>query len=87
MDYYSRRLRGQTTDLCILGSINTLSRFLDTHLPLLFPADRAPLAYALIQGVLAPPEAEMAWLGACLAGADGWVNICVGLLREGIPRF
>lgn len=69
------------------GSINTLSRFLDTHLPLLFPADRAPLAYALIQGVLAPPEAEMAWLGACLAGADGWVNICVGLLREGIPRF
>ncbi|KAF4567701.1 autophagy protein 5 [Pleurotus pulmonarius] len=49
------------------------------------PNPQAPavqqLAYALIQGVLAPPEAEMAWLGACLAGADGWVNVCVGLVR------
>lgn len=33
-----------------------------------------------IQGVLAPFEAEMAWIGACMAGADGWVNICVGLV-------
>ncbi|KAK7472871.1 autophagy protein 5 [Stygiomarasmius scandens] len=37
------------------------------------------LAYPLIQGILAPLDSEMAWLGACLAGADGWVNICVGL--------
>ncbi|KAI0041749.1 hypothetical protein FA95DRAFT_1610763 [Auriscalpium vulgare] len=70
------------------GSPNTLSDFLSLHLPLLFPAPssstQAPrnLAYALIQGVLAPPEAELAWLGACMSGADGWVNICIGLLRE-----
>ncbi|KAF8210084.1 autophagy protein 5 [Mycena galopus ATCC 62051] len=39
-------------------------------------------AYPLIQGVLTPLEAEMAWLGACLAGADGWLNICVGISRK-----
>ena len=68
------------------GSMHTLSAFLTAHLPLLFPdpASKKPnLAYALIQGVPAPPDTEMAWLGACMAGADGWVNICVGLLREG----
>ncbi|KAG6878528.1 hypothetical protein C0993_004426 [Termitomyces sp. T159_Od127] len=37
------------------------------------------LAYALVQGVRSPPEAEMAWLGACMAGADGWLNICIGI--------
>ncbi|KAL0956060.1 hypothetical protein HGRIS_002229 [Hohenbuehelia grisea] len=40
------------------------------------------LAYPLVQGVLTPAEAEMAWLGACLAGADGWVNVCVGLHKD-----
>lgn len=40
------------------------------------------LAYALVQGVVSPPEAEIAWLGACLAGADGWLNICIGLNRS-----
>ncbi|KAH9949007.1 autophagy protein Apg5-domain-containing protein [Amylocystis lapponica] len=72
------------------GTTHTLAYFLTTHLPLLFPADptsRGDLAYALVQGVLAPPDTEMAWLGACMAGADGWVNVCVGLLREGNPRF
>jgi autophagy-related protein 5 len=44
------------------------------------------MAYALIQGVLAPPDAEMAWLGACMAGADGWVNICVGIVRDSFGR-
>ncbi|KAK7035263.1 autophagy protein 5 [Paramarasmius palmivorus] len=78
------------------GSAHTLSHYLTTHLPLLFPAQppapppsrsnphpRPPsvpqLAYALIQGIIAPMESEMAWLGACLAGADGWVNICIGI--------
>jgi len=42
------------------------------------------LAYALIQGVPAPPESEMAWLGACMAGADGWVNVCVGIVRDSV---
>ncbi|PCH43591.1 hypothetical protein WOLCODRAFT_138455 [Wolfiporia cocos MD-104 SS10] len=68
------------------GSPHTLFHFLRTHLPLLFPEDRPPLAFAIVQGVVAPPDAEMAWLGACMAGADGWLNVCVGLLREG-PRF
>ncbi|KAJ2936554.1 hypothetical protein H1R20_g535, partial [Candolleomyces eurysporus] len=39
------------------------------------------LAYAMIQGVIAPQEAEMAWLGVCMAGADGWLSICVGINR------
>jgi autophagy-related protein 5 len=49
------------------------------------PNPKAPpaqeLAFALIQGVVAPPEAELAWLSACLAGADGWLNICIGISR------
>ncbi|EKM80858.1 hypothetical protein AGABI1DRAFT_119425 [Agaricus bisporus var. burnettii JB137-S8] len=75
------------------GSPHTLHHFLSVHLPLLFPSRPSPptssrvnqptpeLAYALVQGVLTPPEAEMAWLGACLAGADGWLNVCIGLNR------
>ncbi|CCM01160.1 uncharacterized protein FIBRA_03208 [Fibroporia radiculosa] len=69
------------------GVAHTLSIFLTTHLPLLFSSDREPLAYALVQGVMVPPEAEMAWLGACMAGADGWVNVCIGLIREENLRF
>ncbi|KAF9231395.1 autophagy-related protein [Melanogaster broomeanus] len=66
------------------GSTHTLSHYLSTHLPLLFPAQPSSgphLAYALIQGIVAPPETEMGWLGACLAGADGWVSVCVGISR------
>ncbi|KAJ6475225.1 autophagy protein Apg5-domain-containing protein [Mycena vitilis] len=81
------------------GAPHTLSHFLSTHVPLLFPP-RPPapppsrtnphpqppsvreLGYPLIQGVLTPPESEMAWLGACLAGADGWLNICVGISKK-----
>ncbi|KAH6914127.1 autophagy protein 5 [Coprinopsis sp. MPI-PUGE-AT-0042] len=40
------------------------------------------LACVLIQGVVAPPEAEMAWLGVCLSGADGWLNLCIGINRS-----
>lgn len=42
----------------------------------------APLAYALIQGVVAPLESELGWLGACMTGADGWVNVCIGLTKD-----
>ncbi|KAF8124921.1 autophagy-related protein [Boletus edulis] len=66
------------------GSAHTLSHYLSTHLPLLYPpqpSSSSELAYALIQGIVAPPETEMGWLGASLAGADGWVNICVGISR------
>jgi autophagy-related protein 5 len=78
---------------------HTLGRFLESHIPLLFPARPPPpppsrtnpnpqpgpvqeLAYALIQGVITPLDSEMAWLGACLAGADGWVNVCIGILQS-----
>jgi len=90
------------------GLPHTLSHYLSTTLPLLFPPAPLPthshslshslsrsqhplpappsLAYALIQGVLAPSDAEMAWLGACMAGADGWVNVCVGIVRDAFGR-
>ncbi|EJF60461.1 hypothetical protein DICSQDRAFT_107561 [Dichomitus squalens LYAD-421 SS1] len=67
------------------GTMHVLSTFLTARLSLLFPepsSGKPNLGYALIQGVPAPPDTEMAWLGACMAGADGWVNVCVGLLRE-----
>jgi autophagy-related protein 5 len=72
------------TDVYSTGSAHTLAHYLSTLLPLLFPPLPYPgseLAYALIQGVLVPPDAEMAWLGACMAGADGWVSVCVGIAR------
>ncbi|KIY65911.1 autophagy-related protein [Cylindrobasidium torrendii FP15055 ss-10] len=69
---------------------NTLANYLSQQIPLLFPprppgshhrpaAGQKELAHALIQGVPVPLDSEMAWLGVCMAGADGWVNICVGL--------
>ncbi|KAH9963809.1 autophagy protein Apg5-domain-containing protein [Russula dissimulans] len=68
------------------GTPNTLADLLSLHLPLLFPAPGPgagpTLAYALLQGVITPQEAELAWLGACMSGADGWVNICIGLGRD-----
>jgi hypothetical protein len=60
---------------------HTVSRFLTTTLPLLFPEVGKQHGYAIVQGVVCPPEAELSWLGACMAGADGWVNICVGVTR------
>ncbi|KAJ7594851.1 autophagy protein Apg5-domain-containing protein [Mycena floridula] len=46
------------------------------------PPAAPELAYPLIQGVVTPLDSEMAWLGACLAGADGWVNVCVGIMNS-----
>ncbi|KAG8936685.1 autophagy protein 5 [Tulasnella sp. 419] len=64
------------------GRPHTLRHFLRTHLPLLFPPPPSSAqAFAIIHGVAAPGDAEMAWLGACMTGADGWVNICIGLGR------
>ncbi|KAL1700454.1 autophagy protein Apg5-domain-containing protein [Schizophyllum commune] len=40
------------------------------------------LAYPIIQGVIVPMEAEVAWLSACMAGADGWLNVCVGIKKQ-----
>ncbi|PFH51983.1 hypothetical protein AMATHDRAFT_79928 [Amanita thiersii Skay4041] len=69
------------------GNPLTLHGYLSSHVPLLFspsipPSQHASLSdpvYALVQGIIVPLEAEMAWLGACMAGADGWVNVCVGV--------
>ncbi|KZV98862.1 hypothetical protein EXIGLDRAFT_700082 [Exidia glandulosa HHB12029] len=65
------------------GRPTTLGAILHKFLPLLFPSasleSPSSLAYAIVQGILPPSDTEMAWLGACMAGADGWVNVCVGL--------
>lgn len=68
------------------GLPHTLAQFLASCLPLLFspPAvvsKTEGAVFAMIQGVVAPMNSEMAWLGACMAGADGWVNICIGIVR------
>ncbi|GAA5859305.1 hypothetical protein JCM1840_004554 [Sporobolomyces johnsonii] len=67
------------------GAPTTLHSALSALLPLLFPpAPSAPaLAHPLIQGILVPLESEVGWLGACMAGADGWVNVVV-VLDEGL---
>jgi len=66
------------------GQPATLRSLLETHLPLLFNPQEGQgsgnvLAHALVQGVVLPLETELAWLGACMSGADGWVCIVVGL--------
>ena len=71
----------------------TLGSYLQLHLPRLFPPSPPSysgsrcggaenvyeVAFPIVQGVVPPPETEMAWLGACMVGADGWVSVCVGL--------
>ncbi|KAF8647130.1 hypothetical protein AX16_006961 [Volvariella volvacea WC 439] len=72
------------------GAPHTLQQYLTTHIPSLFPprpsnafASQYPeYAYVLVQGVTCPLDAEMAWMGACMAGADGWLSVCVGLHRR-----
>ncbi|CAG7854307.1 Autophagy protein 5 {ECO:0000256/RuleBase:RU361202} [Serendipita indica DSM 11827] len=68
------------------GQPATVKTLMETHLPLLFPPeDKAggggSLAHVLVHGVVVPLETELAWLGACMSGADGWVSIVVGLGR------
>lgn len=61
----------------------TLRAVLSALFPLLFPptptfsasstsSPPTPLAYAVIQGIRIPLEAEIAWIGAALPSADGW---------------
>ncbi|SCV71714.1 BQ2448_3302 [Microbotryum intermedium] len=45
-----------------------------------FEAPKTPLAQIIVQGVVVPLDTEVGWLGACLAGADGWVGAVVSLL-------
>ncbi|KAH8119041.1 autophagy protein 5 [Phellopilus nigrolimitatus] len=73
-------LQGLAPPILESGSFNTLRNFLCTHLPLLFPSQKRALAYAVVQGVVCPLDAEIAWLGACMAGADGWVNLMISIV-------
>lgn len=66
------------------GRPTTLHGVLSALFPLLFPPTPTfatstaqsvpppPLAYAVIQGIRVPLEAEIPWIGAALASADGW---------------
>ncbi|OCF41711.1 autophagy protein 5 [Kwoniella heveanensis CBS 569] len=37
--------------------------------------DPYTLAFPVAQGILIPPEADLAWLSSCISGADGWIRI------------
>ena len=76
------------------GKPNTLHSILSALFPLLFPptptfspssspSPPPPLAYAVIQGIRIPLDAEIPWIGALLGSADGWVAVCIHLLAEG----
>ncbi|KAK0556018.1 autophagy protein 5 [Tilletia horrida] len=73
------------------GRPRTLFHQLSALFPLLFPpapsfashtAPPAPLAFCVVQGIRVPLEAEIAWLGAVLGGADGWLSVVVQLNPE-----
>ncbi|GAA5885864.1 hypothetical protein JCM3774_005807, partial [Rhodotorula dairenensis] len=49
------------------------------------PPPPPPLAYPLIHGIYPPVETELGWLGACMAGPDGWVHVVIVLDERGEP--
>jgi autophagy-related protein 5 len=62
------------------GRPTTLRELLQINVPLLFPPPPSvPLAYAIVQGIVTPGDADVAWLNACLAGVDGWLAVFVGI--------
>lgn len=64
------------------GKPGTLIQMLRAQLPLLFTNDEYTLAQPVILGIVVPPESEVAWLAACMAGADGWLRIGIQLLPK-----
>lgn len=64
------------------GKPTTLGSVLRVHLPLLFPRGEYSLAHPLAQGVEIPSETEVAWLAACMSGADGWLRLGIRLKGE-----
>ncbi len=71
------------------GRANTLGAVLSALFPLLFPPPpsfssfqpaREALAYAIVQGVRMPLDAEIGWMGSALLGPDGWVAVVIGLV-------
>lgn len=78
------RVARRSTYECFAGTPTTILQMLNQTLPLLFPhAEPSDRAYALGTPILycvpIPPEAEVAWLAACVAAADGWLRIGVML--------
>ena len=74
------------------GRPATLGTVLSGLLPLLFPPQPSfsshqppspPLAYAVVQGVRVPLDAEIGWLGSTMISPDGWLGVLVGLLQTG----
>ncbi|BEJ12956.1 hypothetical protein CspHIS471_0301300 [Cutaneotrichosporon sp. HIS471] len=63
------------------GRPTTLLQMLRTTLPLLFENGYGA-AQPIAQGILLPPDADVAWLAACMAGADGWLRIGIRLVAE-----
>jgi autophagy-related protein 5 len=67
------------------GKPVTVIGTLRQHLPLLFPptsSESYPMAFPIAQGVEIPPDAELAWLSACICGADGWLRVGIRLRGE-----
>ncbi|GHJ90058.1 hypothetical protein NliqN6_6460 [Naganishia liquefaciens] len=66
------------------GNPTTILKLLNDTLPRLFPhVEPCDAAYALATPILnavpIPPEAEIAWLAACVAAPDGWLRIGIRL--------
>ena len=36
-------------------------------------------SYSIVQGVVIPGEAEVAWLNACMGGINGFLSIFIGI--------
>ncbi|GMK57849.1 hypothetical protein CspeluHIS016_0406830 [Cutaneotrichosporon spelunceum] len=63
------------------GRPTTLLQYLEATLPLLFE-NGYRAAQPIAQGILLPPDADVAWLAACMASADGWLRIGIRLVAE-----
>ena len=68
----------------ISGKPQTVLDVLRHFLPLLFTDKTQPYSMGTpyAQGVELPPDAEIAWLSACLCGVDGWLRIGIQLQGE-----
>ncbi|WWC86965.1 uncharacterized protein L201_001846 [Kwoniella dendrophila CBS 6074] len=67
------------------GKPITLLAVLRQYLNLLFPTrleDPYSMAFPIAQGILLPQDSEVAWLAACMCGADGWLKIGICLRAQ-----
>lgn len=68
--------------LCCSGTPTTLGMHLLSLVPLFFPAHAPPLVVPIVHGIEVPLEAQLGWLGSCLLGADGWVNVVLRVVLD-----